>query len=440
MRANAERGCAFVCCIAAVLALSARTDAQIATYRISRTSQSPKIDGRLDDVCWKSACAVTSFGPLGAGKVKVDQPVQTKAFLTYDADCLYVAYICEEPLVKQLVVNTKDHDGPTWQDDAVEIFFNPSGDRERYCQIAVNAAGVVMDNYGALPARKLDMTYETGATAATEIGADKWTLEVRIPFAGLPVEELDCAWTFHLARHRAAVPQLYTSLRSPVTGFHSVESFDVLEGISLKERRVAVLGVSLGDMLQGTNLTRLTLKNESASAVEVVVAAGIEGAAPPCRVQRKVSLKPGAEESLNLPWELMPEHAGQKEFLSVSVAGKVIQRRERVIAEVPPIFGNLPMSAYYLDPNEFVRLDMPIQLAAGSRGEARLEWTATNASDSVVGSGLTTVYGTSAVVRLYWPRWADGRYTVDLQLSRKGQRIASRKEVVRLVQSPWGGF
>ena len=440
MRANAERGCAFVCCIAAVLAFSARTEAQIATYRISRTPQPPKVDGRLDDACWKSACAVNSFGPLGAGKVKVDQPVHTQAFLTYDSDALYVAYICEEPLVKQLVVNTKDHDGPTWKDDAAEIFFNPSGDRMRYCQIAVNAAGVVMDNYGERPARKLDLTYETGATAATQIGEGRWTLEVRIPFAGLPVEELECAWTFHLARHRAAVPQLYTSLRSPVTGFHSIESFDVLEGISLKERCVAVLGLSLGDMLQGTNLTRLTLKNESASAVEVVVAAGIEGAAPPYRAQKGVSLRPSTEKSVDVPWELGPQHAGQKEFLSVAVAGKVIQRRERVIAEVPPIFGDLRMRAYYLDPNEFVRLDMPIQLASGSRGQASLQWTAANAAGRVVGRGMTTVYGTSAVVRLYWPRWADGRYTVDFQLSRKGQRIASRKEVVRLVQSPWGGF
>ena len=57
-----------------------------------------------------------------------------------------------------------------------------------------------------------------------------------------------------------------------------------------------------------------------------------------------------------------------------------------------------------------------------------------------MGRGLTTVYDDAAVTRLYWPRWSEGRYTLDFRLTRDGKLIASRKEVVRLVQSPWGGF
>jgi len=57
-----------------------------------------------------------------------------------------------------------------------------------------------------------------------------------------------------------------------------------------------------------------------------------------------------------------------------------------------------------------------------------------------MGRGLTTVYDDAAVIRLYWPRWSEGRYTLDFRLTRDGKLIASRKEVVRLVQSPWGGF
>ena len=430
-------------CLTGALAaiwLAGAVAAEIATYRVTRTSESPTIDGRLDDACWRTACVVDSFGPLGGSRAKVKDPVSTKALLAYDADHLYVAYICEEPLIDKLVVNTAEHDGPTWKDDAAEIFFNPSGDRTRYCQIAVNARGTVMDNYGAQPGKKLDVTYETGAVAASHIGKDEWTLEIRIPFAGLPIEELECPWTFHLARHRAVVPQLYTCLRSPVTGFHNIESFDVLDGISLKDRGVAMLDVSLGDLLQGTNLTELTLRNDSAAALAVTIIAGIDGAQPPHRADVEVTLPAGASEAVQVPWDLGPQHAGRKEVLCVKVGGRIIQSRVRAIPEVPPVFGTLPMNAYYLDPNELVRLDVPIQLAAGSRSEAQLTWTASDAGGRVMGRGLTTVYADTAVVRLYWPRWSEGRYTLDFRLTREGKEIAKRKEVVRLVQSPWGGY
>ena len=426
------------CSLAMTVALSA--DAQVATYHITRAPRPPTLDGRLDDACWRSACVVDSFGPLGGRDAESKDSVRTKAYLAYDAEFLYVACVCEEPMTDRLVIDTKEHDGPTWKDDAVEIFFNPSGDRKRYCQIAVNAAGVIMDNYGELPDKKLDLGYETGAAAAAHVGRSEWTLEVRIPFSGLPIEALDCPWTFHLARHRAVVPQLYTSLRSPVAGFHEIKKFDLLEGVALKERRVAVLNVSMGDMLQGTNLTRLTLRNVSDQTAEALVSAGIAGTSQPHQSDRTVSLPPRGKADVKMAWDLTDKHAGRKEFVSVSVDGKIVRRRERLIKTVPPIFGRLGMRAYYLDLNQVVRIDLPIQLAEGSRGTAKLRWTATDAAGHVIGQGLTTAYGKSAVVRLYWPRWSEGRYTLTFDLTRSGRPIASHHEVIRLVPSPWGGL
>ena len=436
MRALASRRLAFL-----VLALVCqRAAAEPATYRVTRAARPPKIDGRLDDACWKTACVVDSFGLLGAKPADRTPTVKTTAWLTYDADALYVAYRCEEPLADQLALHAEKHDGATWSDDSVELFFNPSGDRRRYCQIAVNAAGVIMDNYGDRSTRTLDVSYETGAAAAARIGKREWTLEVRIPFAGLPVEELACPWTFHLARHRSAAGQLLTSLRSPVDGFHELESFDVLEGISLAERRVAVRDVSLGDMLQGINHTTLTLANASAGRIEATVAAGVAGAKPPYRAERKVVLAPRRSATVTVPWELSRQHAGRREFVSVSVGGKVIRRRERLIEDVPPVFGTLRRSVYFLDPNEFVRLGVPIHLARGSRGLGRLEWTAADAAGKVVGRGSTTVYGDRAVLRLYWPRWVEGHYTIKMALTRRGRPVAARQQTIRLVASPWAGI
>ncbi len=423
-----------------VLLACAAAQAQIATYTVPRTNQPPKLDGRLDDACWKKACVVDSFGLLGGQAAKKRPTAKTVAYLTYDSDALYVAYRCEEPLADKLIITTKEHDGPTWKDDGVELFFNPSGDRKRYCQIAINAAGVIMDNYGALPARTLDKSYETGATANARIGKGEWTLEVRIPFAGLPIEDLDSPWTFHLARHRAAGNELITSLRSPVTGFHELDSFDVLKGISLKHRRVAVKSIDVGELLAGTNIARCTLKNVSSKPAKVTVAAGVAGANAPHRAQKTLSLAPGAVADAEVRWVLNDGLAGKEAFLAVRLDGQVLRRVAKRIESVPPIFGELSLRAHYCDPNEPVRLELPIQLAEGSRGECRLAWTASDASGATVGHGLTVVRGSSAVLRLYWLRWRPGWYTLSLDLTRRGQAIASRTEQIRLVPSPWAGF
>ena len=442
MRVAPPRSCIAWLGLLAAISIAHAAHGQVTTYHISRAPAPPAIDGRLDDACWKSACTIGPFRSLAGKVAEQADSVSTKAMLTYDADHLYVAYLCEEPHLDKLQKATTEHDGPTWKDDAAEIFFNPSGDRNRYCQIAVNAAGVVMDNYGLAAERKLDTSYETGATAAGHVDKAKgrWTLEVQIPFAGLPVERLDCPWTFHLARHRATVPQLYTSLRSPVMGFHEVQNFDVLEGISLSDGRPAVLNVRMGDMLQGTNVSGLTLANGTQRDMSAVVWAGIERAVPPCSCRRTVIVPASSQVDVTLPWELRSDHAGRTEGISVVMDGRLIRRRQRRIAQVPPVFGRMTPNAYYLDPNECVPLRVPIQLASGSRGEAQLSWTATDAAGAVKGRGLTTVCGESAVVRLYWPRWAPGRFTLDFKLTRDSRDIASHRESVRLVQSPWGGF
>ena len=422
------------------LALCAATQAQIATYTVPRASAAPKLDGRLGDACWETACVVDSFNLLGGQAAGKEAQVKTVAYLTHDADALYVAYRCTEPLADKLIITTQEHDGPTWKDDGVELFFNPSGDRKRYCQIAINAAGVIMDNYGELPARTLDKSYETGAPAKTHVGKGEWTLEVRIPFSGLPIEDLDCPWTFHLARHRAVGNELITSLRSPVTGFHEIDRFDVLRGISLRHRRVAVQAMSIGDLLAGTNVARCTLKNVSAAPASVRVAAGVVGATEPHYVQRDVALAPGAEAPVEVRWGLHEELSGRDAVLAVVLAGQTLRRVSKRIESVPPIFAALPLRAHYCDPNESVRLELPIQLAEGSRGECRLTWAASDAPGETVGHGLTVVRGSSAVVRLYWPRWRPGWYTLSLALLRDGKAIATSTEQIRLLPSPWSGF
>ncbi len=409
--------------------------AQTAVYTIARAAQPPKLDGRLDDPCWRTACKIDRFRKLGGAPASV----RTVAWLTYDADALYAAFRCEEPLAGQLVLRAKKHDEPAWKDDEVELFFNPSGDRDRYVQLCINAAGVIMDLYNVQSANESDVAYDAGAQAKARVAAREWTLEVRIPLCNLPIESLTGDWTFHLARHRAAGNELLTSLQTPTSNFHELRAFDVLRGIDLRDWRVEARDLRLGDLLQGVNLARGELRNVSAAPATVTIEAGVEKADPPGRAVRRVVVQPGQRARVAVPWELTSADAGKRCALVVRCDGRVLQRRVQRIETVPPVIGKLPMNAFYCDPNAYVTVRVPIRLAEGSRGGMRLRWTAVDDQGAAAGRGVTVVGDADALVRLYWPRWREGWYTLTFELLRGGRVTASRRERVRLVPSPWAG-
>ena len=409
--------------------------AEIRTHRITRAAAPPRIDGVLDDDCWQTALVLADFGLLGGGQAKADVP-PTRAMLTYDADYLYVAYRCGGPPSSRLVVKTRTHDGRTWMDDCVEMFFNPSGDRRRYVQIVINAAGVTADaSFDGSPGT-MDLGYESGTEAATKAANGKWTLEARIPFAGLPLTGPSSVWTFHLARTRAASGQHLTMLRSPASSFHEIDKFDALEGISLPERPIGVSCASPGTMFLGRNIARATLKNWGKRAVTVDVSAGLVETGD--RSRRSVNVEPGRTKTVTIPWDLGADAPGRRASLVVRLGKHVLYERSVVVGPFGKIIGRLRRNAYYMRWDAFVRITVPVRIAEGSRREVQLRWQATNAAGRRVGSGQTVVRDPAAVIRLYWPRWQPERYALHLELIDDGRVLASADRTILLVESPTG--
>jgi len=411
-----------------------------AAYRVPRIDRPPRLDGRLDDACWKTACRITSFHLLGTpwtGQRTKEVPATT-AFLAYDRDALYVAFDCAEPLAAQMRTPDRPHDGPTWKDDGVELFFDPAGERRRYVQIAVNTAGVIMDGIVWKPGTPLDFSWETGAAARTHVGKNAWTVEVRIPFAGLPLVRPSGPWTFHVARNRRVAGQHLTALHASVNGYHETSRFDLLEGIDLPERDVCVQDVTFGELLAGTNLCRVRLKNFGKQPRTVRITAGVDGATPPRGIEETVTLGPSAEKSVVLPWRLLPTDAGAVVTLTVRRGNLLLHRRVRTIAHVPEILGEPARRVFFYSQGRTVRLETPVNLAEGSRRGTRLEWQAFDAGGACVGDGLTTIAERAAVLRLYWTHWYPGWYTIRLRLTRDGREIARREYELRFVENPWG--
>jgi len=422
--------------LAAALLLGATdADAGTRTYRVARAAVPPRLDGVLDDPCWKKALTLTDFALLGRPKRRTPLPT-TSAMLAYDADYLYVAYRCAEPLADRLVLKATKHDGKTWADDCVEMFFDPTGRRRAYVQIVVNAAGVATDASFDAPSTGMNLGYETGIEAKTRIGKGEWTLEARIPFCGLPLTGRPTAWAFHLARTRAAAGQHLTMLESPTSGFHEVAKFDRLEGIALPERPVAVTNPSLGDLYRGENIASVDLTNHGAAPVRLAAAVGLAGQGD--KLSRQADLRPGESKTVAVPWTLGQKAVGHRVAMDVRLGPRLLRRVSVPIARLPEVLGTLRRNACFIRSDAVVRLELPVRIAAGTRRDAELRWQAVASDGRVAGRGLTMVRGPNAVVRLYWPRWRPDRYTLRFELLRGKDRLASAEHTLLLVEHPLG--
>ena len=168
--------------------LAAAAWAQPRTYTVYRAQTPPKIDGRLDDDCWRAVPWQTGFTLLGGGEV--GEPIQTEFAMVWDDASLYVAMRCTDSAMDRLVAKADDGSKDLLHDDHVEIFLAPEKQRDDYAQFAVNSLN-----------KKIDLSYQAKKETATQAiskggkwisacrrGKTSWELEMALPLAALKIE------------------------------------------------------------------------------------------------------------------------------------------------------------------------------------------------------------------------------------------------------------
>jgi hypothetical protein len=213
---------------AAVLCAHAQeAERQVSTplprYEIQRVSAAITIDGRLDDAAWKSAATVTLQFPWEA---QTGAKQKTTVRLLWDDEYLYAAFACEDA---DIVAHHEKRDDPTYRDDAVELFINPSPKQNVYYGLEMNARAVLYDylnifsqalvKYYDLRGVKL-ASHLAGTLNVTSDTDRGWDLEVAIPLAnfaelmgGRPVVN-GTEWTANLNRWDGTEPNRRLSLWS----------------------------------------------------------------------------------------------------------------------------------------------------------------------------------------------------------------------------------
>ena len=220
---------------------------ELPTYQVFHTDQGIRIDGRLDESDWQHAPPIEFSMPWN--NLQRETAQSTIARLLWDAKNLYIIYECTDPYLDSKVTT---HDGPVYQEDAVEIFATPNAaDLSTYFGYEMNINGALLDYiaFGGgeewTPNIQFSWQSEGVAIATTYDGilnehsaTDRsWILEIAIPHDNfrhlggqIPPREGDI-WRAALNRTAGYQGQfgLWSDTGTPNASFHHAARFGILE-------------------------------------------------------------------------------------------------------------------------------------------------------------------------------------------------------------------
>jgi hypothetical protein len=109
-------------------------------------------------------------------KSKTGKHKPTESFIYWTNDGLHLRVICYDPQITELKKGSAGRDVELWSNDHLEIFLD-CDDGKAYRHLALNPAGGFCDAEG------MDTSWNPDWQVKTVIGKDRWTADVRLPFA-----------------------------------------------------------------------------------------------------------------------------------------------------------------------------------------------------------------------------------------------------------------
>lgn len=190
-------------------------------YSAAKTASPPVIDGKLTEPCWKNAEQTLPFVAIGGEAV----PIATRTMVCWDSKNLYVAFICQEPMMKEIKKRIAEGLEDPWN-ESIEMFFDTTYSHFDYIQLRVGVTGA----QDARRKYELDEDLNRKWKSAISLGNDAWTVEAAIPFTMLsakPPSTTETIWGVNFNRARSISPDVPGSLCWSDTkgGFHSPDRF-----------------------------------------------------------------------------------------------------------------------------------------------------------------------------------------------------------------------
>ncbi len=167
------------------------------SYSATRLNEKPKIDGRLNDVCW--AKGNWSGGFIQQQPLQAQNPSQeSEICVLYDDKNIYVAIKCHdtEPGKIRSILSRRDEFGG----DMAGIAFDSYNDNRSAFEFNLSAAGQKVDLVH-LDAYEWDVNWDAVWDGKSQVGDSMWTAEMRIPFSQLRFAKAEeQVWGMHVWR------------------------------------------------------------------------------------------------------------------------------------------------------------------------------------------------------------------------------------------------
>jgi hypothetical protein len=111
---------------------------------VSHAQSTPRLDASLDDPTWKNAATINGLLPPLTPEGKPPLPLYTQVLAQWDADYLYVRFICDD---SEIYTPFTERDAFHYQGDVSEVFLDPVGDGRQYFEFQLSPRGGILDQY-----------------------------------------------------------------------------------------------------------------------------------------------------------------------------------------------------------------------------------------------------------------------------------------------------
>ena len=192
---------------------------------INRVTNSPKIDGVLDDEAWKTASIATDFVEREPVNLRpIPDSLDTSVKITYDDLGIYFGIEMLDPNPEKIRKELTERDD-IGNDDFFFLGLNGYNDRQQTLQFIVTAAGVQYD--AKMTNGNEDSSWNAVWYSGVEITDEGWTAEVFIPYSEVrfPKKEVQ-EWGLQMERRLRRTNSRYSW--SPVD--NSKGSFSIYDG------------------------------------------------------------------------------------------------------------------------------------------------------------------------------------------------------------------
>ncbi|MEH6408507.1 MAG: DUF5916 domain-containing protein, partial [Leeuwenhoekiella sp.] len=148
---------------------------------IAKVTDSPKIDGILDDDVWKNASIATDFVErMPNNGVPASDSLKTEVKIVYDDLGIYFGATMYDPDVSKILTELTERDN-IGNDDFFFILLNGYNDRQQSLQFIVTAAGVQYD--AKMTNDNEDDSWNGVWYSAVNIEKNAWVAEIFIPYS-----------------------------------------------------------------------------------------------------------------------------------------------------------------------------------------------------------------------------------------------------------------